>query len=72
MRDIRRDTRRHYSAEDTIRIVLEALRGEDRIAALRRREGIAKSLYCAWSKESSKLVSATSPATRPGQRPSMR
>jgi transposase-like protein len=41
IRDIRRATRRHFSAEDKIRIVLEGLRGEDSIAELCRREGIA-------------------------------
>ena len=51
IKDIRRATRRHWSAEDKIRIVLEGLRGEDSIAALCRREGIAESLYYAWSKE---------------------
>ena len=51
MRDIRRATRKHHSAEDKIRIVLQGLRGEDSIAALCRREGIAESLYYAWSKE---------------------
>ena len=51
VRDIRRATRKHYSAEDKIRVVLEGLRGEDSIAALCRREGIAESLYYAWSKE---------------------
>jgi transposase len=51
VRDIRRATRKHHSAEDKIRIVLEGLRGEDSIAALCRREGIAESLYYAWSKE---------------------
>jgi transposase len=51
VRDIRRATRKHYSAEDKIRIVLEGLRGEDSIAALCRREGIAESLYYTWSKE---------------------
>src|SRR3954467_5918549 len=51
MRDIRRAARKHHSAEDKIRIVLEGLRGEDSIAALCRREGIAESLYYAWSKE---------------------
>ena len=40
VRDIRRATRRHYSAEEKIRIVLEGLRGEDSIAELCRREGI--------------------------------
>jgi transposase len=44
-------TRKHYSAEDKIRIVLEGLRGEESIADLCRREAIAESLYCAWSKE---------------------
>ena len=51
VRDIRRATRKHHSAEDEIRIVLEGLRGEESIAALCRREGIAESLYYAWSKE---------------------
>ena len=45
VRDIRRATRKHHSAEDKIRVVLEGLRGEDSIAALCRREGIAESLY---------------------------
>src|SRR5690606_20050108 len=48
---IRRATRRHFSAEDKIRIVLEGLRGEDSIAELCRKEGIAQSLYYTWSKE---------------------
>ena len=51
VRDIRRKTRRHYSAEEKIRIVLEGLRGEVSIAALCRREGIAEGLYYSWSKE---------------------
>jgi transposase len=51
VRDIRRVTRKHHSAEDKIRIVLEGLRGEESIAALCRREAIAESLYYAWSKE---------------------
>jgi transposase len=51
VRDIRRATRQHHSAEDKIRIVLEGLRGEESIAALCRREGIAESLYYSWSKE---------------------
>ena len=49
--DIRRATRRHFSAEDKIRIVLDGLRGDDSIAELCRREGIAQSLYYVWSKE---------------------
>jgi transposase len=51
VRDIRRKTRKHYSAEEKIRIVLEGLRGEESIAALCRCEGIAESLYYSWSKE---------------------
>ena len=51
VRDIRRRTRRHYSAEDKIRIVLEGLRGEDSIAELCRREGINANVYYRWSKE---------------------
>jgi len=45
IRDIRRATRRHFSAEEKIRVVLEGLRGEESIAELCRREGIG------WSKE---------------------
>ena len=45
MKDIRRATRRHFSAEDKIRIVLDGLRGEDSIAELCRKEGIAQSFY---------------------------
>lgn len=51
VRDIRRRTRKQYSAEEKIRVVLAGLRGEDSIAALCRREGIAESLYYNWSKE---------------------
>jgi transposase len=51
VKDIRRAARRHFSAEDKIRIVLEGLRGDDSIAELCRKEGIAQSLYYVWSKE---------------------
>jgi transposase len=51
IKDIRRVTRRHFSAEDKIRIVLEGLRGEDSIAELCRREGIVQNLYYRWSKD---------------------
>lgn len=51
IKHIRRATRKHHSAEDKIRIVLDGLRGEESIAALCRREGIAESLYYSWSKE---------------------
>jgi len=51
VKDIRLATRKHYSAEEKIRIVLEGLRGEDSIAELCRREGIAQNLYYRWSKD---------------------
>src|ERR1700730_13353203 len=51
VKDIRRATRRHFSAEDKIRIVLEGLRGEESIAELCRREGIVQNLYYRRSKD---------------------
>src|SRR5438445_12257411 len=51
VKNIRRATRRHFSAEDKIRIVLEGLRAEDSIAELCRREGIVQNLYYRWSKD---------------------
>ena len=51
VRDIRRNTRRHHSAEEKIRIVLEGLRGEVSIAELCPKEGINQNLYYRWSKE---------------------
>ncbi len=51
IRDIKRKTRKQYSAEEKIRIVLDGLRGEDSIAELCRREGIAQGLYYKWSKD---------------------
>lgn len=51
VKDIRRATRKQYSAEEKIRIVLDGLKGEGSIAELCRREGIAQSLYYSWSKE---------------------
>ena len=48
---IKRATRRKFSAEEKIRIVLEGLRGENPISQLCRREGIAASIYYKWSKE---------------------
>jgi len=51
VKNIRRATRKQYSAEEKIRIVLDGLRGEHSIAELCRREGIAESLYYNWSKE---------------------
>jgi transposase len=51
IKEIGRATRRRFSAEENIRVVLEGLRGEDSIAELCRREGIATSMYHGWSKE---------------------
>jgi transposase len=51
VKEIRRATRRQFSAEEKIRIVLAGLRGEDSIAELCRREGIVQNLYYRWSKE---------------------
>ena len=51
IREIRRKTRRRFSAEEKIRIVIEGLRGEESIASLCRREGIASNLYHRWSKD---------------------
>ena len=48
IKDIKRKTRKQYNAEEKIRIVLDGLRGEDSIAELCRREGIAQSLYYKW------------------------
>ena len=85
VKDIRRATRKQYSAEEKIRIVLDGLRGEESIAELCRREGIAQSLYYSWSKEflgeaaSAPLVRAQGrtarsglPVIRHGQRLSVR
>lgn len=51
IKDIKRKTRRNYSAEEKISIVLEGLRGEDSIAELCRREGISQGIYYKWSKD---------------------
>ena len=51
IKDIKRKTRKQYSAEEKIRIVMDGLRGEDSIAELCRREGIAQGLYYKWSKD---------------------
>ncbi len=51
VREIRRKTRRRFSAEEKIRIVIEGLRGEESIASLCRREGMVANLYYRWSKE---------------------
>ena len=51
VRDIQRKTRRHFSAEDKIRIVVQGLRGEESIAEICRREGLHQNLYYRWSKD---------------------
>lgn len=51
VREIRRKTRKKYSAEEKVRIVLEGLRGEEKIAEICRREGIHQNMYYKWSKE---------------------
>jgi transposase len=51
VKDIRRKTRKRYSSEEKIRVVLAGLRGEDSIAELCRQEGISQGLYYSWSKE---------------------
>ncbi|MEP3033762.1 MAG: IS3 family transposase [Pseudoruegeria sp.] len=51
VKDIKRATRKHYSSEEKVRIVLDGLRGEDSIAELCRREGISQGIYYKWSKD---------------------
>jgi transposase len=51
VRDIKRRTRRHFGAEDKIRIVLQGLRGEESISELCRKEGLHQNQYYRWSKE---------------------
>jgi len=61
IRNIRRQNRKKYSAEEKIRIVLEGLRGDESIAELCRREGLSQSMYYKWSKE---FMAATSAICR--------
>ena len=51
VKDIKRATRKEYSSEEKIRIVLDGLRGEDSIAELCHREGISQGVYYKWSKD---------------------
>ena len=51
VKDIQRATRKQYSSEEKIRIVLDGLRGEDSIAELCRREGLSQGVYYKWSKD---------------------
>ncbi len=77
VRNIRRKTRRKYSAEEKIRIVLEGIRGDQTIAELCRREGISEALYYRWSKDfleagKSRLVGDTKRAANSKQVKSLR
>jgi len=56
VKEIKRKTRRQYSAEEKIRIVLDGLRGEESVAELCRREGISQGIYYKWSKDFWKLA----------------
>lgn len=51
IKDIQRQTRRQYTAEEKIRIVLEGLQGEQSVAEICRREGLNTNVYYRWSKE---------------------
>lgn len=66
IKDIRRATRKQYGAEEKIRIVLEGLRGEESIAALCRREGIAESLYYNWTPRTTDVSIPGNAAIRAG------
>ena len=70
--DIRRKTRCRHSMEKRIRIILEDFRGEESIASLCRREGIAESLYYNWSKEFLEAGKGALPVTQPARRPARR
>jgi hypothetical protein len=64
VREIKRKTRRKYSSEEKIRIVLEGLRGEESIAELCRREGINPNLYYNWSIDGGHAIRAKTAAFR--------
>jgi transposase len=72
IKEIRRATRRQFSAEEKIRIVLSGLRGEDSIAELCRREGIVQNLYYRWSKEFLEAGKKRLAGTPRGRRPRTR
>jgi transposase len=56
VKDIKRATRKHYSTEEQIRIVLDGLRGEDSVAELCRREGISQGIFISGPRTSWKLA----------------
>lgn len=68
VKDIKRATRKQYTSEEKIWIVLDGLRGEDSIAELCRREGISQGLYYKWSKTSWRLARSVWLAIRRGLR----
>ena len=72
VRDIRRKTRKKYTAEEKMRVVVSGLRGEESIAALCRRAGIAEGLYYSGSKAFWKRARSGSPATPGAKRPRVR
>ena len=72
VKDIRRNTRRKYSTEEKIRIVLDGLRGEDSVAELCRREGINTNVYYRWSKEFLEAGKNAWLAIPPGKLPLLR
>ncbi|SDQ73618.1 transposase [Pseudovibrio sp. Tun.PSC04-5.I4] len=72
IKDIKRATRKHYSSEEKIRIVLDGLRGEDSIAELCRHEGLSQGIYYKWSKDfmeagKRRLAGDTARAARPNE-----
>jgi len=69
VKSIRRKTRKHYSAEEKIHIVLAGLRGEESIASLCRQEGISESLYTAGPRNSLRQASGVWLAIRPDRPP---
>ena len=72
IKQIRRVTRRQFSAEEKIRIVLSGLRGEDSIAELCRREGIVQNSITVGPKSFSRPAKSALPVTRPARRPRTR
>ena len=67
VKDIKRKTRKQYSAEEKIRIVLDGLRGEESVAELCRQEGISQGLYYKWSKDFWRPARNGSPAISPAK-----
>lgn len=51
VKNVKRNTRKKYSSEEKIRIVIEGLRGEESVASLCRKEGIAPTVFYKWTKD---------------------